>query len=182
MGAQNVRNGWKAVIKPISVTAMAHIPTLHLFCGKIGSGKSTLAAQFGAEASTILMSEDQLLANLYPGEIVTIEDYVRCSDRLRRTIGPHIVELLRNGMSVALDFQANTTTVRAWMRKLIDEAECNHQLHVLQTPEPICRERLAARNASGDHEYQVSEADFDLFSSYFVAPERDEGFEIVLHG
>ena len=162
--------------------AMDHTPTLHLFCGKIGSGKSTLAAQIGAEAATILMSEDQLLANLYPGEVLTIKDYVRCSDRLRRTIGPHIVELLRNGMSVALDFQANTTTVRTWMRQLIEEAGCDHQLHLLQTPDPICRERLAARNAIGNHEYQVSEADFDLFSSYFVAPERDEGFNIVPHG
>jgi predicted kinase len=164
------------------VTAMDRSPTLHMFCGKIGSGKSTLAAQLGAAASTVLMSEDQLLANLYPGEIVTIQDYARCSDRLRRTIGPHIIDLLRNGMSVVLDFQANTTAVRAWMRKLIDEAECNHQLHLLRTPEPICRERLAARNARGDHEYQVSEADFDLFSSYFVAPEMDEGFTIVHHG
>lgn len=160
---------------------MDHTPTLHLFCGKIGSGKSTLAAKIGAEAATILMSEDQLLANLYPGEIISIEDYVRCSDRLRRTIGPHIVELLRNGMSVALDFQANTTTVRAWMRQLIEEAGCNHQLHLLQTPDPICRERLATRNARGDHEYQVSEADFDLFGSYFVPPGRGEGFNIVPH-
>ena len=161
---------------------MDHTPTLHLFCGKIGSGKSTLAAQFGAEASTVLIREDQLLANLYPGEIVTIEDYARCSGRLRRTIGPHIVELLRNGVSVALDFQANTTAVRGWMRHLINEANCSHQLHLLQTPDPICRERLAARNASGSHEYQVSEADFDLFSSYFVAPGQDEGFNLVHHG
>ena len=162
--------------------AMDQVPTLHLFCGKIGSGKSTLAAQFGAEVSTILIREDQLLANLYPGEVVTIEDYARCSDRLRRTIGPHIVELLRKGVSVALDFQANTTTVRAWMRDLIKEAHCSHQLHLLQTPDTICRERLAARNASGVHEYQVSEAEFDLFSSYFVAPGKGEGFNLVHHG
>lgn len=122
-----------------------------------------------------------MLADLYPGEIVTIEDYVRCSDRLRRTIGPHIVELLRNDMSVALDFQANTITVRAWMRQLIEEAGCNHQLHLLLTPHPICRERLARRNANRNHEYQVSEADFELFSSYFVAPGKDEGFNIVHH-
>ena len=155
---------------------------MHLFCGKIGSGKSTLAAQFGAEASTILMSEDQLLANLYPGEVRTIEDYARYSDRVRRTIGPHIVELLRSGMSVALDFQANTIAVRAWMRQLIEEAECNHQLHLLRTADTLCRERLAARNASGDHQYQVSEAEFNLFSRYFVAPGKDEGFNVVLHG
>jgi len=123
-----------------------------------------------------------MLANLYPGEIVTLDDYVRCSNRLRRTIAPQIVDLLRRGMSVALDFQANTTAVRAWMRQLIEEAGCNHQLHFLQTPEAICRERLAARNASGTHEYQVSDADFDLFSSYFVEPAQTEGFNVVVQG
>ena len=176
------RYGWKADIWPASVAAMGHRPTLHMFCGKIGSGKSTLAAQFAAEHQTILISEDRLLANLYPGEIVTLGDYVRCSDRLRQTIAPHIVELLRKGISVALDFQANTTSVRAWMRGLIESANCSHQLHVLQTPDVVCRERLAARNASGTHEYQVSNADFDLFSSYFVGPDAEEGFNVVLHG
>lgn len=161
---------------------MDHRPTLHLFCGKIGSGKSTLAKHLAAEPQTILISEDQLLADLYPGEIVTLDDYVRCSDRLRQTIAPHIVELLRKGMSVALDFQANTTSVRAWMRGLIDAADCNHHLHFLQTSDVVCRERLAARNASGVHEYQVSDADFDLFSRYFVGPESDEGFNVAFHG
>jgi predicted kinase len=161
---------------------MDHTPTLHLFCGKIGSGKSTLAAQVAAAPRTILICEDRLLANLYPREIMTLEDYVRCSDRLRQSIAPHIVELLRKGMSVALDFQANTNSVRAWMRRLIEAADCNHQLHFLQTPDVVCRERLAARNASGAHEYQVSDADFDLFSSYFVGPDPEEGFNVVVHG
>lgn len=160
---------------------MDHPATLHLFCGKIGSGKSTLAAQLATGPWTILLSEDQLLANLYPGEIVTIEDYVRCSNRLRKTIAPHIVELLRQGVSVVLDFQANTTAVRAWMRGLIDSVDCNHQLHLLATPEDVCRVRLTKRNASGLHEYQVSDADFDLFNNYFVGPEPDEGFNVVLH-
>ena len=156
-------------------------PILHLFCGKIGSGKSTLAAQLAAEPLTVSLSEDHLLANLYPGEITTIADYARCSDQLRRAIAPHIVDLLRNGISVVLDFQANTTSVRAWMRELIEAADCQHQLHLLRTPEALCRERLAARNASGTHEYHVSDADFDLFNSYVVEPGPDESFNVVCH-
>lgn len=160
---------------------MEYPATLHLFWGKIGSGKSTLAEQLANHPWTILISEDQLLANLYPAEIVTLEDYARCSDRLRKTIAPHIVGLLRRGMSVVLDFQANTTAVRAWMRSLIDSADCEHQLHLLQTPEIVCKERLANRNASGLHHYYVSDADFDLFNRYVVAPDPNEGFNIVTH-
>ena len=84
-----------------------------MFCGKIAAGKSTLAAQLVEASNTVLLSEDRFLANLFPGEIVTIIDFARCEERLRRAIGPHIVDLLRSGVSVALDFQANTPSARA---------------------------------------------------------------------
>ena len=155
--------------------------TLHLFCGKIGSGKSTLAAQLAAAPHTVLISEDHFLATLYPGAIVTLEDYARHSNRLRKAIAPLIIGLLQKGTSVVLDFQANTLSVRVWMRSLIEAAECQHQLHLLQTPESVCKERLAIRNASGLHQYYVSDADFELFNRYVVAPEGDEGFNIVTH-
>ena len=175
------RNGWKAVITLVTVSAMEHAATLHLFFGRIGSGKSTLAAELAADPKSILISEDQLLASMYPGEIQTIEDYARCSDRLRTAISSCIVDLLRKGLSVVLDFQANTIGVRAWMRGLIESADCEHQLHFLRTAESVCKERLALRNASGLHQYHVSDADFDLFNRYVVAPDASEGFNIVTH-
>ena len=42
-------------------------------------------------------------------------------------------------------------------------------------------ERLRQRNESGVHPYQVDEATYDLFMSYFVPPTADEGFIIVTH-
>ena len=49
-------------------------PTLFLLCGKIASGKSTLAATLAEQPNTLLLKEDLLLATLYPGEIVTLDD------------------------------------------------------------------------------------------------------------
>src|SRR2546427_8227302 len=63
--------------------ANARLATLHMVCGKIGSGKSTLARQLAAEPGTVLVSEDSWLAGLYPGEMQSVADYVRCSTRLR---------------------------------------------------------------------------------------------------
>ena len=57
------------------------MPTLHLLCGKIASGKSTLAKTLAAEHGAIVLSEDQWLASLYPGEILSIADYLRCAQR-----------------------------------------------------------------------------------------------------
>lgn len=154
---------------------------LHLLCGKISAGKSTLAAALAARPGTILVREDQWLAGLYPGEQATRADYVRNSRRLRGTMGPHLVALLRAGLSVVLDFPANTPESRAWMRTLFREAEVAHQLHYLEADDVLCKARLRRRNAAGTHEFTVSDEEFDLFTRYFVPPTEEEGFTVVRH-
>jgi hypothetical protein len=84
-------------------------------------------------------------------------------------------------MDVILDFQANTLKRRAWMWGLVDGAEADHQLHYLRASDEVCRARLSARNAAATHEYEASDAVFDLFTSYFVAPSPDEGFNVIIH-
>lgn len=155
--------------------------TLHLMCGKIAAGKSTLTRRLADASGTVLLSEDHLLARLYPGELIAVADYVRCSARLRDAIGPHVQALLRAGVSVVLDFPANTLKTRAWARSLFERAEADHRLHYLCVPDEVCRQRLRARNAEGAHEFAAGDAEFDLITSYFVPPTDAEGFNIVLH-
>lgn len=159
----------------------AQAPILYLFCGKIAAGKSTLARRFAARPSTILISEDHWTSHLFSDELRTIEDYGRYSARLRAAMGPHIVDLLRQGLSIVLDFPANTVSSRNWMRSLITQSGAAHELHVLDVPDAICRHRLRERNTGGEHPFQVSGAEFDLFTSYFVPPGPAEGFNVVLH-
>lgn len=156
-------------------------PTLHLVCGKIAAGKSTLVTELGRLPSTVVVREDYWLVRLYPGEQNSLADYVRNSTRLRSAIAPHLVDLLRNGLSVVLDFPANTPSSRAWMRTLFEGAECAHRLHYLDVPDEVCKARLRRRNENGTHEFVVSDEDFDLFTSHFVPPSTDEAFEVVLH-
>src|SRR5919107_544047 len=96
----------------------AHAPTLYLLCGKIGAGKSTLARRLAARPATLLISEDHWTSNLFADDLKTLGDYSRLSARLRAAMGPHIVEILRQGLSVVLDFPANTVRNRDWMRSL----------------------------------------------------------------
>ena len=156
-------------------------PTLHLLCGKIASGKSTLAARLGAQPDTVIVSEDHWLSRLYPGEIVSVADYVRSSAHLRNAMGPHLVDLLKSGVSVVLDFPANTTANRIWMRTIFDAAGAAHQLHYFDVPDAVCKARLRARNASGSHEFAATDAEFDLITSHFVAPAPEEGFNVTIH-
>jgi predicted kinase len=96
-------------------------------------------------------------------------------------MGPHIVDILQQGLSIVLDFPANTVGNRNWMRSLIAQSNAAHELHLLDVPDTICKQRLRERNAGGEHQFQVSEAEYDLFTRYFVPPGPDEGFDIVVH-
>ena len=121
------------------------------------------------------------MSHLFPDEARTIDDFARLSARLRDAMGPHIVAVLQLGVSVVLDFPANSVRYRNWMRSLITQANVAHELHLLDVPDAICKQRLRQRNADGEHPYQVSEETYDLFMSHIVPPGPEEGFNIVIH-
>ncbi len=156
-------------------------PMLHLLCGKIASGKSTLTAQLGRLDGNIVVSEDDWLSALYSDQMSTISDYVRCASKLRGAMGPHVASLLNAGVSVVLDFPANTIKTRDWMRGILDQTNASHTLHVLDVSDEVCMARLRARNAQGDHPFAATDEQFRRVSKHFVAPSPDEGFNIVVH-
>jgi predicted kinase len=160
----------------------AQLPTLYLLCGKIAAGKTTLARRLATRPATLLISEDHWTSHLFADHLRTIDDYGRYSARLRAAMGPHIVDVLQHGLSVVLDFPANTVRLRSWMRSLIDQSGAAHEFHLLDVPDVICKERLRERNAGGEHPFQVSEAEYDLFTSYFAPPAPSEGFKVITHG
>lgn len=127
--------------------------TLYLLCGKIASGKSTLARQLAVAPATLLISMDHRMSTLFPIENQTIEDFTRLSARLRAAMGPHVADILRQGLSVVFDFPANTVSWRSWTRSVINEADVAHELHVLDVPDALCKKRLRQRNERGEHSY-----------------------------
>lgn len=155
--------------------------TLYLFCGKIASGKSTLASALEKQNTHIRLNEDEWLSTLYPNEINTPQDFKIKSDRLEALLKRHLVQLLKSGISVVLDFHANTHIRRKWMMDIIKESNCEHALHFFDISNEECKRRLRQRNATGEHAYQASDEMFDQFAKYFETPSKDEGFKITLH-
>jgi predicted kinase len=154
--------------------------TLHMLCGKIAAGKSTLSAKLGQAEGTLVICEDRWIEQLYGPEIKTLADFFERCERLRATLAPQVVGLLRAGVSVVLDFHANTARSRQWMRTMFEEAGASHQLHFLDVPDEVCRARMHARAASGGN--GVSDAEFDHITSFFVPPDRNEGFNVIRYG
>jgi predicted kinase len=151
-----------------------------MLCGKIAAGKSMLSAQLAQAERTLLISEDRWIDRLYGPELRTLGDYFERSDRLRGTLAPYIVDLLRAGVSVVLDFHANTLRSRAWMRALFEKADASHQLHFLDVADEVCRARMHARKAAGGS--GVSDAEFDHVTSFFAPPDPSEGFNVIRYG
>jgi predicted kinase len=156
-------------------------PVLHLICGNIASGKSTLAARLAKPKDTVLIIEDAWLAHLYAEEMKTLADYVRCASKLRAIMGPHVSTLLTAGLSVVLDFPANTVQTRNWMRGIFQAANAAHQMHVLLVPDEICVARLQARNDGGTHPFAVTTEQFFQVSQHVSTPTPEEGFNILTH-
>lgn len=161
---------------------MPATPTLHFFCGKPGAGKTSIASALAQAQAAILISEDIWLWRLYGDQMKVFDDYLRFTKKLKTVVGPLVVDLLRSGHPVVMDFQANTAAGRSWFRSLFEAAGAAHVLHVLQTPDPLCLERIAKRNVErpeGSH--HVTEEVFAHVSSFFEAPQASEGFTLQIY-
>ena len=106
--------------------------TLIFLCGKMAAGKSTLARELAEHRNAILLVQDELLEQLFPGEITDIPGFLDRSSRLRNAITPHICAVLSKGISVVLDFPGNTKAQRAWFREIFERAEVEHEFALHQ--------------------------------------------------
>ena len=120
--------------------------TLYLMCGKMAAGKSTLARELARSTQALLWIQDEFLEALFPGEIVSIADYVRCSARLRDAVGPRVQDLLSRNVSIVLDFPANTRIQRTWFRELIELTGVRHEMHYIDLPDEACKRQLRQRS------------------------------------
>jgi predicted kinase len=151
-------------------------------CGKMAAGKSTFAKQLARSRNAVLLVQDELLEPLYPGEIRTIADFVKCSARLRDALFPHIRQLLAHGVSVVLDFPGNTRIQRQWFREIFEAANVAHELHFIDTPDALCKVQLKQRSATlPEGSVWTTDAEFDAITVYFQAPTDDEKFNVIRH-
>ncbi|HEX4844057.1 MAG TPA: ATP-binding protein [Limnobacter sp.] len=150
------------------------------FCGKMGAGKSTLARHIAAHLGAVLLSEDQWLNALYPDEIQGLEDYIRCSRRLKSVLFPHVSTLLARGQHVVLDFPGNTFAQRSWFKQIVDESGSPHTLiHLIKTDE-VCLGQIALRRLQEPERAATDTLEmFNAVNSHFVAPTDDEGLNVM---
>lgn len=155
---------------------------LIFFCGKMASGKTTLARELTTRERAVVLNQDQLLEQLFPGQIVDVASYLTYSSRLNSAIGPHVCALLTVGTSVVLDFPGNTKKQRAWFRELFEQAAVEHELHFIDASDALCKRQLKERSKHlPPGTPWTSEAEFDMIMAHFLPPSEDEGFNVIRH-
>ena len=156
--------------------------TLYFMCGKMAAGKTTLARELARMHNAVLLNQDDWLAALYPDEIRSILDYVRCSNRLRDALTPLIVDLLTRGTSVVLDHPGNTRKQRQWFRDIVELAKVPHELNFVDAADDTCKRQLKQRSAElPEGSAWTTDAEFDAITAYFQAPADDENFNVIRH-
>ncbi|MDX6462196.1 MAG: hypothetical protein QOE55_5893 [Acidobacteriaceae bacterium] len=99
-------------------------------------------------------------------------------------MGPLIIDILRAGASVVLDFAGNRIEERAWARTLSEQAGSPHLLHFLNVDEQECLRRLLMRNhhkPEGLYFASTTETEFRVICKYFQAPTPEEGLTITTY-
>jgi predicted kinase len=114
-----------------------YVATLHLICGKAGAGKTTLARELGRTLPAVVICEDEWVDTL-GFEIRSLYDFVRASSNWHTLIGPLVSELLRLGISVIFDFDGNTVKSEQWVRTVVETANADHLLHVIEATDSQC--------------------------------------------
>ena len=161
---------------------MSNSPKLIFFCGKMAAGKSTLARELACGENAVLFVQDDLMAALFPGEIIDIPSLVNRYARLKDAIEPILCDLLSKGTSVVLDFAANTPRQRAWFRELIDRTQVLHELHHVEASDELCKKQLRERSKDMPAGTRwTTDAEFDAVTAYFQPPAEEEGFNVIHH-
>ena len=155
------------------------IGTLILFSGKMGAGKSTKSKQISQERNAVLISEDEWLSTLYPNQITSFDEYLHYSSILKPLVKAHVVNILKTGTDVVMDFPANTINQRKWFKELISEASAPNELIYLNVGNNICLKQIEKRRIEHpERAIHDTESMFNEVTKYFQEPDQNEGFNI----
>lgn len=156
---------------------MAH---LHLIVGPVGAGKSTFARQLCREHSSVRLSLDEWMAQLFgPDErpaVGRLEWYRARTERCLEQIWSLTRQLMGVSTSVVLEIGLIQRHEREAFYRRVEEAGFGLTVYVLDAPREVRRERVQRRNQERGETFsmEVPPQFFELASDLWEPPGDDE--------
>ena len=118
-------------------------------------------------------------------EIKSLEDFGVASIKVRKLIASLTSDLLSERVSVVFDFAGNTRKDRQWVRRIFEDTNVDHLLHIIEATDEQCLANIHRRNEEkppGIYSGHVSDETFHAVTAHFLPPQEDEGFGFSLYG
>lgn len=149
-----------------------------MLCGPVGSGKTTYGRAYAAERGAALFCLDEWMAALFMMDApqpITLTWALPRTERAERQIWTVARQFLALGHDVVLELGFFRRAQRDRFRALAAEADVAVQVHAIDAPREVRRERVRARNRGGaTYTVEVDDAMFDWAEGYYEPLDTDE--------
>ncbi|MFJ9691165.1 AAA family ATPase [Kitasatospora sp. NPDC101183] len=150
--------------------------TVVLMCGLPGSGKTTYAKGLVRRGFVRLSIDEvvwQRLGGRDAGVVLAAEEFDRLKEEVRQQQRLELVELMRAGRDVVVDYSFWSRAAREEYKTLVESHGCRWELVHLKADRETLEHRLAVRNGQeGANAVTVDEA---LLHRYLAAFEEPDG-------
>ena len=168
-------------VRPLKTHSYDENPmgTIHLVFGPQGAGKSTYSRQLAEKIEGVRFSIDDWMGSLYGPDLPKpmnfswiMERVQRCEQRIWLTA----TEIARTGGSIVLDLGFMKVKNRSGFLALAATNKHTAQLHFINAPHEIRRNRVLTRNVQkGDtFSFEVTAPMFDFMERQFEPPTDQE--------
>jgi predicted kinase len=157
--------------------------TVVLMCGLPGAGKTTYAMELVRRGYVRLSIDEAVwerLGGRDAGRVLEPEAFDRLKEEVRSEQRQQLVELMRAGRDVVVDYSFWSRAARDDYKALVEQHGCRWELVHLKAGRSLLERRLNARN--GEEGANSVTVDDKLFLRYLEQFEEPEGEgERVLH-
>ncbi len=155
------------------------MPRLILVCGPTGAGKTTYSLSLCKQENAIRFSIDPWMQTLFASDMTSIdfkwmmERVLRCYEQIWEVSE----QILKIDGSVVLDLGLTTKELREYFFSKGSNLGIEAELHYLDAPANIRKQRVENRNQEKDpsvYAFEVTETMFDFMETRFEVPDENE--------